>query len=97
MEIDYGDGNKGEVVEDKTEIENSGDQNNEILYSDIPAQEWQREVERMSSKLKTDYKAGNIIGEWRGHIEQIKTFDTVYKYNYLYRASRNQYLIQGKP
>ncbi len=82
MEIDYGDNNRGEVATDKLEEEERvEDSNNEIMQSDIPVQEWQREVERMSSKLKTDYKATNIIGEWRGHIEQIKGFDTV-KYDF---------------
>jgi len=77
MEIDYGDNNKEETGTNKIEEEKNENVNNEILTSDIPAQEWQREVEKMSSKLKTDYKTSNIIGEWRGHIEQIKTYDTV--------------------
>ncbi len=78
MEIDFGDENRGEETE-KVEEETQDNNGNEILLSDIPGQEWQREVERMSSKLKTDYKTNNIIGEWRGHIEQIKNFDTVRK------------------
>jgi len=94
MEIDYGD-NEKEATTNKQEEANIENTNNEILHSDIPAQEWQREVEKMSSKLKTDYKTNNIIGEWRGHIEQIKNYDTVslsfYSNN---RVSRNQFLIR---
>lgn len=77
MEIDYGDNNKEEVSNNKLEEDKQENANNEILSSDIPATEWQREVEKMSSKLKTDYKGSNVIGEWRGHIDQIKTYDTV--------------------
>jgi hypothetical protein len=77
MEIDYGDNNKEESSGNKNEEEQNENANNEIVHSEIPAAEWQREVEKMSSKLKTDYKTSNIIGEWRGHIDQIKTYDTV--------------------
>ena len=48
-----------------------------ILYSDIPADEWQRELERVSAKLKMDYNnsgySSHTNSEWRGHIEGIKT------------------------
>jgi translation initiation factor 2 beta subunit (eIF-2beta)/eIF-5 len=44
-----------------------------ILTSDIPPDEWQRELERVSSKLKTDYSVSSYsTSEWRSHIEQIK-------------------------
>jgi translation initiation factor 2 beta subunit (eIF-2beta)/eIF-5 len=44
-----------------------------ILTSDIPPDEWQREIERVSSKLKMDYSVSNYSNsEWRAHIEQIK-------------------------
>ena len=78
MEIDYGDANKDDTNLNKGEEEvqesNSG---NDILQSDIPAQEWQREVEKVSNKLKWEVTSNHPIGEWRGHIEQIKSFDGV--------------------
>jgi hypothetical protein len=77
MEIDYGDNNKADEADNKENDEKQDNANSDIIYSEIPLNEWQREVEKMSSKLKIDFKASNLIGEWRGHIDQIKTFDTV--------------------
>ena len=77
MEIDYGDSHKEDTMINKPEEENVENVANDILLSDVPAQEWQREVEKVSSKLKSDFLANHAIGEWRGHIDQIKTYDTV--------------------
>ena len=75
VKVQKHDNYQDENTENKDDVNDEDD--NGIIHSDIPANEWQREVEKMSIKLKTDYKTVNIIGEWRGHIEQIKTFDTV--------------------
>lgn len=77
MEIDFGDITR----EDKMK-NNAADQGQEIvsdiLTSDIPPEEWQREIEKVSSKIKIDYNASNYsTGEWRAHIDQIKLNETV--------------------
>lgn len=74
MEIDFGD-------KPKNDSSNKEDESNQeiisnILQSDIPAEEWQREVERVSSKLKIDFNNYNLnSSEWRGHLEIIKTHE----------------------
>ena len=77
-EIDYGD-----EVNDKNETKNAPnpqsqdkgvDDGSGILFSNISPEEWQRELEKVSSKLKFDYAKINMNGtsEWREHIQQIK-------------------------
>jgi len=74
MEIDFGD--KAKDSGDKNEDEADQEIISNILTSDIPAEEWQREVERVASKLKFDFNNFNLNNaEWRGHLENIKTYD----------------------
>ncbi len=77
MEIDFGDNPNV-----KEEVMNNEEENTEamsnILYSNVPAEEWQREVEKASSKLKPEGLNMNYTaGEWRGHIDQIKNYNNV--------------------
>jgi hypothetical protein len=73
QEIDFGDKVKND---DKLNKENEELIMSNILKSDIPLEEWKREVERVSSKLKIDYNNSNIFNtEWRGHVENIKKHD----------------------
>ena len=74
MEIDFGDKAKdsGDIKDEEAGQEIMSN----ILTSDIPAEEWQREVERVASKLKFDYNNFNLNNaEWRGHLENIKNYD----------------------
>lgn len=74
MEIDFGD--KMNKEDDKKENENDQEIISNILQSDIPTEEWQREVERVASKLKIDYNNFNYNNaEWRNHLENIKNHD----------------------
>jgi Intra-flagellar transport protein 57 len=74
MEIDFGDKMKDET--DNKEDDSSQEIISNILLSDIPPEEWQREVERVSSKLKIDYNNFNLNNsEWRSHLEIIKNHD----------------------
>jgi hypothetical protein len=57
--------------------ENKQDIVSNILVSDIPSEEWQREIEKVSSKLKIDYNNTYNSIEWRSHMDQIKTNETV--------------------
>ena len=77
-EIDYGD-----EVNEKNDTKNAPnpqsndkgvDDGSGILFSNISPEEWQRELEKVSSKLKFDYAKVNMNGtsEWREHIQQIK-------------------------
>ena len=74
MEIEYDDEGKGnEFYKGKEDTADKNEIISNILSSDIPADEWQRELERVSSKLKMDYNATNYhTSEWRNHIESIK-------------------------
>lgn len=73
QEIDFGDKAKDE---EKKNEQNEQEIMSSILNSDIPSEEWKREVERVSSKLKIDYNNANILNsEWRGHLENIKKHD----------------------
>ena len=56
------------------EKEKGLDDGSGILFSNISPEEWQRELEKVSSKLKFDYGRINMNGtsEWREHIQQIK-------------------------
>ena len=77
MEIDFGDNNKAkEDVDNKDE--DVTEPNSNILHSNVSADEWQREVEKASSKLKPESMNMNYTaGEWRGHIDQIKNYNNV--------------------
>ena len=78
-EIDYGD-DANENKENKSpnaqssSNEQTSDDGSGILFSNINPEEWQRELEKVSSKLKFDYSKINMNGtsEWREHIQQIK-------------------------
>jgi len=81
MEIEYDDEGKGNENQNNKDYEYRDNEKGEIvssiLTSDIPADEWQRELERVSSKLKMDYNVSSYnTSEWRNHIEQIKNNET---------------------
>ena len=79
-EIDYGDdqNDKGEAKNNNLNNENNNKENaddgSEILVTNLSQEEWQRELEKVSSKLKFDYSKVSSSGssEWREHIQQIK-------------------------
>jgi hypothetical protein len=50
----------------------------DIMKSEIPAEDWQRELEKVSSKLKIDYGNNYNSIEWRAHIDQIKNNESVF-------------------
>jgi hypothetical protein len=79
MEINFGEKEEEKQNKnDREEIINKELTN--ILTSDIVPEEWQRELEKVSSKLKMDYNTMNFnTVEWRSHIEQIKTNEAVIK------------------
>ena len=81
-EIDYGDNlDNGENKEEKGKKEKREEDGNNILYSGTSQEEWQRELEKVSSKLKLDYNNLKSVGsnEWRNHIQTIK--DNEEKFN----------------
>ena len=77
-EIDYGDdinrddkkANNANNVKEKEEK----DDGIGIMYSGTSQEDWQRELEKVSSKLKVEYGKINANGssEWREHIQQIR-------------------------
>ena len=76
-EIDYGD----DINEDKKQTNSTTAKESEqqddgtgIMYSGTTQEDWQRELEKVSMKLKFDYGKINSNGnsEWREHIQQIK-------------------------
>ncbi len=74
VEIQYDDEGKG--GDNKNSNNNNEDKNevvSEILYSEVPADEWQRELERVSGKLKMDFNSTFSTSEWRSHIDGIKS------------------------
>ena len=77
-EIDYGDetNEKSDTKKDTNQpsADKGLDDGSGILFSNISPEEWQRELEKVSSKLKFDYGRINMNGtsEWREHIQQIK-------------------------
>ena len=77
-EIDYGDEanekNESNAVQNPQTTEKGADDGSGILFSNISPEDWQRELEKVSSKLKFDYARINMNGtsEWREHIQQIK-------------------------
>ena len=79
-EIDYGDNvNNEKGAEGRAEEEkNEDDDGTKILFSGTSAEDWQRELEKVSSKLKMNYDELNSFGnsEWRAHIYTIKENET---------------------
>jgi hypothetical protein len=76
VDIEYEDEGKSKINEKVTERKESTNIVSNILTSDIPADEWQRELERVSAKLKIDYNNSSYNykdSEWRTHIDGIKT------------------------
>ena len=77
-EIDYGDEIKGdEKKPNKDNKKEGGEQQDDgtgIMFSGTTQEDWQRELEKVSSKLKIEYGKINANGssEWREHIQQIK-------------------------
>ena len=77
-EIDYGDDINGEdkkVTNVKSTKEGEQiDDGTGILFSGTTQEDWQRELEKVSMKLKIEYGKINANGtsEWREHIQQIK-------------------------
>ena len=77
-EIDYGDDINGD--EKKANNSNNVKEKEEkddgigIMYSGTSQEDWQRELEKVSSKLKLEYGRINANGssEWREHIQQIR-------------------------
>ena len=72
MEIDYGDNldadNKDKDKEEEKEIKDDDFSN--IVYSGTSNEDWQRELERLSSKLKLDYDNLELNSqEWKSRIE----------------------------
>ena len=77
-EIDYGDEanekNENKTTSNPQTTEKGLDDGSGNLFSNISPEEWQRELEKVSSRLKFDYGKINMNGtsEWREHIQQIK-------------------------
>ncbi len=77
-EIDYGDQITGDEKKQSTtnnakEVEQVDDGTG-IMFSGTSQEDWQRELEKVSMKLKLEYGKVNANGtsEWREHIQQIK-------------------------
>ena len=77
-EIDYGDdinGDEKKVTNAKHTKDNEQiDDGTGIMFSGTTQEDWQRELEKVSMKLKIEYGKINANGtsEWREHIQQIK-------------------------
>ena len=77
-EIDYGDDvNQDEKKAANANTAKEGEQQDDgtgIMFSGTTQEDWQRELEKVSMKLKFDYGKINSNGnsEWREHIQQIK-------------------------
>ena len=74
-EIDYGDDIDGEEKKpSKGKEEEQIDDGTGIMFSGTSQEDWQRELEKVSMKLKLEYGKINLNGtsEWREHIQQIK-------------------------
>jgi hypothetical protein len=90
MEIDYGDNLDSENKEkEKKEVEqeNQDDDVNSIVYSGISSEDWQRELERLSSKLKLDYDNLSSMNsqEWKSRIETLRENQKNLKKKFLMR------------
>jgi hypothetical protein len=75
-DIDFGEKAKDNLLVD--DLNEKQDIVSDIMKSDIPAEEWQREMEKVSSKLKLDYGNNYNSIEWRAHIDQIKNNEGVF-------------------
>ena len=77
-EIDYGDDIKGDdkKANNANNVKEKEDKDDGIgiMYSGTTQEDWQRELEKVSSKLKIEYGKINANGssEWREHIQQIR-------------------------
>ena len=77
-EIDYGDDINGDEKKPATSnINKEGEQQDDgtgIMFSGTSQEDWNRELEKVSMKLKLEYGKINANGtsEWREHIQQIK-------------------------
>ena len=75
-EIDYGDDINGDEkkASNQENKKESVDDGTGIMYSGTTQEDWQRELEKVGSKLKIEYGKINANGtsEWREHIQQIK-------------------------
>ena len=77
-EIDYGDDINGDEKKatnaTSTKEAQQQDDGTGIMFSGTTSEDWQRELEKVSMKLKIDYGKINSNGnsEWREHITQIK-------------------------
>ena len=77
-EIDYGDDINGEEKKPATSnINKEGEKPDDgtgIMFSGTTQEDWNRELEKVSMKLKLEYGKINANGtsEWREHIQQIK-------------------------
>ena len=77
IEIDYGDNLDAEKKDHHKQIDRQKEEEDNgtgILFSGTSNEEWQRELEKLSSQLRLDYDSMNSYGnsEWRTHIETIK-------------------------
>ena len=76
--IDYGDDINGDEKKPATSnINKEGEQQDDgtgIMFSGTSQEDWNRELEKVSMKLKLEYGKINANGtsEWREHIQQIK-------------------------
>lgn len=84
-EIDYGDEEAETITNSAVPVSKEAEKKKEqasdqgILYPTIRVQEWLRECEKVSSKLKIDYKTSQYNStEWRGHFEQCRSLNNVY-------------------
>ena len=76
-EIDYGDDINGEekkAAANNVKEAEQADDGTGIMFSGTSQEDWQRELEKVSMKLKLEYGKINANGtsEWREHIQQIK-------------------------
>ena len=82
-EIDYGDSgvgnktNENKLEPEEANHEEDDEDDSRIMHSNIPKADWNREVERISSKLKIDFASVSSYNssEWRSHVEQVKSND----------------------
>ncbi len=75
-DIDFGEKAQDVLADDLND--NKQDFISDIMKSDIPAEDWQRELEKVSSKLKIDYGNNYNSIEWRAHIDQIKNNENTF-------------------
>ena len=71
-EIDYGNDEMGE--DKKATSSEQPDDGTSIMFSGTSQEDWQRELEKVSMKLKLEYGKINANGStgWRENIQQIK-------------------------